>query len=94
MAILINASFNKEKITLNKVKDGKWVNLTIAINDEVDQYGNNVVIIESQTKDEKDSKEKKVYLGNGKVVWKNSDSVEVIPNKKKTDDTSGDDTPF
>jgi hypothetical protein len=51
------------------MKDGKYINISIIINDEADQYGNNVAIIESQTKEEREAKEKKNYLGNGKVVW-------------------------
>ena len=61
MAILANFSA--------KQKDGSYKNYTISINDTTDQYGNNVVVYESQTKEEREAKAKKTYLGNGKVVW-------------------------
>lgn len=83
MAQIISASINATKITKSKMKDGKYVNISIIINDEADQYGNNVAIIESQTKEERDSKEKKNYLGNGKVVWGDS-----VPAKDATLDES------
>ena len=52
-----------------KQKDGSYKNYTISINDTTDQYGNNVVVYISQTKEEREAKAKKTYLGNGKVVW-------------------------
>lgn len=72
MAKLISASIDLTKIDKSKIveKDGKkWYNITIALNDEKDTYGNNVAISQGQTKDESAAKVKKVYLGNGKVVW-------------------------
>lgn len=52
-----------------KQDDGSWKNYTIAINDETDQYGNNVSVFMRQTKDERTAKAKKKYVANGKVVW-------------------------
>lgn len=72
MAQLISASIDVSKISKNKLIEGakgKYLNITISINDEVDQYGNQVGIYESQSKDERDAKEKKNYLGNGKIAW-------------------------
>jgi hypothetical protein len=72
MAQLISASIDVSKISKNKLvkgAKGNYLNITISINDEVDQYGNQVGIYESQSKDERDAKEKKNYLGNGKIAW-------------------------
>ena len=55
------------------MKDGKYINITINISDEVDKYGNNVSAWENQTKDERDSKAKRNYLGNGKVLYTSGD---------------------
>ena len=52
-----------------KQPNGSWKNYTASINDTTDQFGNNVSIYESQTKEEREVKAKKVYLTNGKVVW-------------------------
>ena len=72
MAQLISASIDVSKISKGKLIEGakgKYLNITISINDEVDQYGNQVGIYESQSKEERDAKEKKNYLGNGKIAW-------------------------
>jgi hypothetical protein len=71
-------------ITLSiKQADGKFKNYTISIYDQADQYGNNVAMYEEQTKEEREAKSKKTYLGNGKVVWTNG-VVEVAPKKERT----------
>jgi hypothetical protein len=72
MAQLISASIDVSKISKDKLikgDKGTYLNITISINDEVDQYGNQVGIYESQSKDEREAKEKKNYLGNGKIAW-------------------------
>jgi hypothetical protein len=72
MAQLISASIDVSKISKDKLvkgAKGNYLNITISVNDEVDQYGNQVGIYESQSKEERESKEKKNYLGNGKIAW-------------------------
>lgn len=72
MAQLISASIDVSKISKDKLvkgAKGNYLNITIAINDEVDQYGNQVGIYESQSKEQREAKEKKNYLGNGKISW-------------------------
>jgi hypothetical protein len=74
MATLITLSIKQE--------NGSYKNYTISIYDQVDPYGNNVAMYEEQSKEERESKAKKKYLGNGKVVWTNG-QVEVAPKKEK-----------
>jgi hypothetical protein len=72
MAQLFSASLDVSKITKSKLvkgQKGKYANVTISINDEKDQYGNIASIYESQTKEEREAKAPKVYLGNAKLVW-------------------------
>lgn len=72
MAQLFSASLDVKKITKSKLVEGKkgtYANVTISINDEADQYGNNASIYESQTQEEREAKAPKVYLGNAKLVW-------------------------
>lgn len=72
MAQLISASIDVSKISKDKLvkgAKGNYLNITIAINDEVDQYGNQVGIYESQSKEQREAKDKKNYLGNGKITW-------------------------
>jgi hypothetical protein len=69
-----------------KQKDGSYKNYTISINDTIDAYGNNVVVYESQTKEQRLNKEKKTYLGNGTVTWTDGNIV-VAPKKEKKSTT-------
>jgi hypothetical protein len=66
------SKIDKSKIVEKKLKDGstaKFLNINIAINNEVDQYGNVAGLTISQTQEERQAKTKKVYLGNLKRVW-------------------------
>lgn len=65
-----------------KQPDGTWKRYTGSINDKTDQYGNNVSIYESQTKEERYAKAKKKYIANGKVIW--TDGNIQIAEKKTT----------
>jgi len=72
MSAIINASIRVDKLPKEKFIKGKdgavYYNLTISLNDDT-RYGNNVAFMDSQTKDERDAKVQKTYLGNGKAVW-------------------------
>jgi hypothetical protein len=72
MSTLITGSIRVDKLPKEKFIKGKdgavYYNLTISVGDET-RYGNNVAFTDSQTKDERDAKVQKTYLGNGKVVW-------------------------
>ncbi len=69
MAVLISAYFTKAKLQEMLNAADKGIAVTIAVNDEANQYQQNVVISKSQTKDERDAKAAKTYYGNGQVVW-------------------------
>jgi hypothetical protein len=43
----------------------------ITVNDEPDQFGNQGPVCVDQSKEEREAKVAKVYLGNCKVVWTN-----------------------
>lgn len=85
MSAIINASIDLSKVDNSKIfeKDGKkWLNLSISINDET-TYGNNVGIALAQTKEEREAKQPKTYLGNGKVVWNNNIIVNASKDESK-----------
>lgn len=80
MAEILSVSIDLTKIDKTKIqtvdkngnpfKNGaKYYNLQIFVNDDIDQYGNNVGVCDSQTKEQREAKDKKTYLGNGKRVW-------------------------
>ena len=74
MASIIKASINLNEIPKDKIyvgKKGKYLPITITINDEVDNYGNQGPVIVEQSKEEREAKAQRNYLGNGKVVWTN-----------------------
>ena len=79
MAGIIKTSINLSNIPKDKIimgKKGKYLPITITVNDEIDQFGNQGPVIVSQTKEERDAKVSKTYLGNVKVVWTNGNNVD------------------
>lgn len=91
MSAIINASIDLSKVDSSRIfeKDGrKWLSLSISVNDETN-YGNNVGIALSQTKEEREAKQPKTYLGNGKVVW-NSGTIVNATKEDAPVDTSKD----
>jgi hypothetical protein len=98
MAEILSGSINlnlikKENIKEVTLKDGstaKFLNINIAINNEVDQYGNVAGLTISQSQEERQAKTKKVYLGNLKRVW--SDTPPALEVTIKDEDIS--DLPF
>ncbi len=82
MASIIKTSINLSEIPKDKViigKKGKYLPITITINDELDQFNNQGPVVVAQTKEERDAKQKKIYLGNVQVVWTNGDNVAAAP---------------
>ena len=82
MASIIKFSINLDKIPKGKIingKKGKYLPMTVTINDEVDQFGNQGPVVVEQSKEEREAKADKVYLGNASVVWTNGTNVEKAP---------------
>ena len=82
MASIIKASIDLNKIPKDKIyvgKKGKYLPITITLNDENDQFGNQGPVVVEQTKEERDAKAPKTYLGNVKVVWSNGTDVNPAP---------------
>ena len=73
MSTLINLSLRVDQLPKEKFvagKDGKvYYNFTVAVNDEANQFGQNVSAYDSQTKEEREAKKSKSYIGNGSVIW-------------------------
>ena len=78
MASIIKASINLNLIDKSKIiegKKGKYLPISITLNDEPDQFGNQGPIVIAQSKEEREAKAAKTYLGNVQVVWTNGDNV-------------------
>jgi hypothetical protein len=73
MSSIINLSIRVDKLPKEKFVMGKdgavYYNCTLSVNDEANQWGQNVALTDSQTKEEREAKKAKNYLGNGNVVW-------------------------
>lgn len=100
MSAIINFNLNVAKLPKEKFVAGKdgavYINLTMAVNDET-RYGNNTSVYVNQTKEEREVKKPKEYVGNGKVVWTDNNitlaerEVEVV---QETAQVVNDDLPF
>jgi hypothetical protein len=79
MSAITNFSINLEAIPKDKIikgKKGSYVNLTMFHNDET-RFGNNSSIIVALSKEEREAKAERNYLGNGKVAYVSDEGVTV-----------------
>jgi len=99
MSTLIKASIRVDKLPKEKFIKGKdgavYYNLTVSVQDE-SRFGNNVSIFDSQTKEEREAKKNRNYLGNGRVIWTDgnvllSEKTEEVPAKTEQETS---DLPF
>ena len=82
MASIIKTSIDLTKIPKDKIyagKKGKYLPITITLNNDLDQFGNQGPVVVEQTKEERDAKAPKTYLGNVKVVWTDGNNVNTAP---------------
>ncbi|QDP65885.1 MAG: hypothetical protein Tp133SUR523431_9 [Prokaryotic dsDNA virus sp.] len=108
MSTLINASIKAselKKIDKSKIIKGEkdsYIPVTISVNDE-SKYGKNVSISIAQSKEERDAKADKHFLGNGSVIWtdgnivlgkKDENSQSSNPTNATKSDSAMDDLPF
>jgi hypothetical protein len=72
MSKLLNVSIDVTKIKKELLiagAKGTYLNLTVSLNDEEDKFGNTVSAWQSQSKEEREAKVDRNFLGNGKVVY-------------------------
>lgn len=95
---ILNLSIDLKKITKSLIKDhangAKYYNFQVFLNDEVDKYGNNCSIAENQTKEQQAAKEKKNYIGNGKVVYDSGTKAAAPAPDNNSSESSDLDLPF
>jgi hypothetical protein len=52
-----------------KQKGEKGISIDISLSDETNQYGQNLSAYVTQTKEQRDEKKPRFYVGNGKTFW-------------------------
>lgn len=89
----------REYLDILDKKGEEFYNLTIPISDTVNEYGQNVKAHASQTKEQREAKKDKFYVGNGKVLWTDGKIVkaekqEAVQSPAKVEDFDDDKLPF
>ena len=90
MAGIIKARIDVSKLPKEKFYKGKkgvYYEFIVSVNDETNQYGQNVSISDSQTLEEREAKKPKLYLGNGEVVWTN-DMIKLAKKEATQEETN------
>jgi CRISPR/Cas system Type II protein with McrA/HNH and RuvC-like nuclease domain len=82
-----------------KKKGEKGISIDISINEESNDYGQNLSAYVSQTKEQREEKVKRFYIGNGKCFWTDG-KIEIAKKKEVHEATplanneADDDLPF
>jgi len=92
MSAIITLSIDLTKIDKSKLKDCKYLNTQIFINDDT-KFGNNVSMAYSHSKEERDTKQAKQYIANGKVNWTDG-SIKVAEKDEVKVEVNNDNLPF
>ncbi len=79
-----------------KTKDGVYKNYTLSINDDTNEYGQNLKLYEEQTKEQREAKATKKFIGNGKIFWTdgNINVAEKVERETVSSSSTSDDLPF
>jgi len=94
MIIKLNIDVTKiNKQRLHKGAKGTYANFTVLLRDETDSYGNDGMIVEDVTKEERESGMKGTILGNAKIVGKPQPQSRPAQQAASQDDDM-DDCPF
>lgn len=92
MAILTDAYIKLDTLkTLVKTLEAKQQNgiaINISINNGFNQWNQNVTLSVAQSKEERDTKKAKFYIGNGKVVWNDGKLPPVAPKQNANNATT------
>lgn len=84
----------KDKIKLFDKNGKKYLSVVVADLRESDEYGNTHSIYISQTKEEREAKERRTYIGHGKAVTFGNPHPSIEEAADLPPATSSDDLPF
>jgi hypothetical protein len=80
MATLLSLYFTKSKLQEMLNAADKGFEVTVSVNDEANDYRQNVSVFKPQSKEDRAAKVPKVYYGNGQVFWTDG-KVTLAPKK-------------
>lgn len=72
MGAIINFTLKLDQLDKSKIiqgKNGPLYPLTVSVNNDTNEYGQNVSVFTEQSQEERQAKTKRNYVANGKVVW-------------------------
>ena len=72
MSKLLSVSIDVTKIDKSELivgAKGTYLNLTVSLNDTEDKFGNTVSAWQSQSKEQREAKVDRNFLGNGKILF-------------------------
>ena len=90
MSKLLSLSIDVTKINKSELitgEKGTYLNLTVSLNDEADKFGNTVSAWQSQTKEQREAKVNRTFLGNGKVIFDSEGKQQQAPQVQEVDDS-------
>lgn len=87
--------FKEQVECIQKGKNGRsYANITISVNDITDQFGNNVNAWISQSKEEREAKATRHFVGNGKVVFPKPEQAAESTSAPQATPSEEEDLPF
>ena len=92
---IVQLKIDVSKIDKKRLYEGKngakYLTATVFLNDEADQYGNNGMIVEQTSKEEREAGHKGTILGNAKIMGATAPQSKAAPIPA---DVPKDDLPF
>ena len=88
MSTVISVRLQLDKIDKTKIvvgEKGKYLNITVAERKETDQYGNTHTVYIQQSKEEREAKADKIYMGSGKAYEFESQTKNLVPGSEDDD---------
>ena len=86
MGATITFNLNLSKLDKGKIvqgKKGSYYPLTLFVNDDTDQFGNNVAVATGLTKEEREAGAKTDYLANGRVISTDGNVVVAVKQEQQ-----------
>ena len=98
MSALLSGYITLEKleaiVATVKAKQAKGFNFTASVNDDTNNYGQNVTFFAEQSKEDREAQKPKWYFGNGKVFWNDGKIINAKKSDTPAKESAADSLPF